>query len=214
MATVEQLLRAEDAVARVVSAADRIALQRVYPAGSPVRSSGGATSALTLFAPLADSEGGGELLLRPLAPHEVSELIRVYVCRRAADGDVRAYHALPEVEGEARLRCACGSLRPTEASSDGLRVVMQLGTAGGGGGGARAVEAAEEVGMVRLLEEGELADEVERRAAVKGGAWPAVDGGGGGVQALEAMCAAAERQLREERELTARLREVASTHGL
>ena len=68
--------------------------------------------------------------------------------------------------------------------------------------------------MVRLLEEGELADEVERRAAVKGGAWPAVDGGGGGVQALEAMCAAAERQLREERELTARLREVASTHGL
>ena len=214
VATVEQLLRAEDAVARVVSAADRIALQRVYPAGSPVRSSGGATSALTLFAPLADSEGGGELLLRPLAPHEVSELIRVYVCRRAADGDVRAYHALPEVEGEARLRCACGSLRPTEASSDGLRVVMQLGTAGGGGGGARAVETAEEVGMVRLLEEGELADEVERRAAVKGGAWPAVDGGGGGVQALEAMCAAAERQLREERELTARLREVASTHGL
>ena len=68
--------------------------------------------------------------------------------------------------------------------------------------------------MVRLLEEGELADEVERRAAVKGGAWPAVGGGGGGVQALEAMCAAAERQLREERELTARLREVASTHGL
>ena len=65
--------------------------------------------------------------------------------------------------------------------------------------------------MVRLLEEGELADEVERRAAVKGGAWPAVDGGGGGVQA---MCAAAERQLREERELTARLREVASTHSL
>ena len=60
VATVEQLLRAEDAVARVVSAADRIALQRVYPAGSPVRSSGGATSALTLFAPLADSEGGGE----------------------------------------------------------------------------------------------------------------------------------------------------------
>ena len=34
------------------------------------------------------------------------------------------------------------------------------------------------------------------------------------LKALEAMCAAAERQLREERELTARLREVASTHGL